>query len=103
MVEVACGYREATLIFYGVRYGNGCAEGAVAFAVEEVGVIDAGRTGNVQLAVQIEISHRAGLGSGRAFASAGWVDRRLAEGTIASVQKHHHTLGEIGNDEVLAT
>jgi hypothetical protein len=37
--EVAGGDGVAALMFYGVSYGNALAEGAVAFAVEEIGIL----------------------------------------------------------------
>src|SRR5580658_10275322 len=99
--EVAGGDAKAALIFYGVCFGDGGAEGAVSFTVEKVRVIDAGGTGYIQLAVQIEIGHRAGFRSGRALASAGWVDRRLAEGAVALIEQDHHARVIVSDDQVL--
>src|SRR5580658_1314508 len=99
--EVAGGDAVSALVFYGVRYGDGGAEGAVSFAVEKVRVIDAGGTGYIQFTVQIEISHRAGLRSGRALASAWRVDRRLAEGAVALIEQDDHARREVSDDQVV--
>jgi hypothetical protein len=37
--EVAGGDGVAALMFYGVSYGNALAEGAITFAVEEIGIL----------------------------------------------------------------
>src|SRR3984957_2837168 len=102
VVEVAGGDGEAALEIDGVVNWNGRSEVALAVAVEQVGVVDTGGAGSVQVAVEIEIGDHAGFGSDAVLAG-GWVDCGLAKSAIPIIQQDDHSYRAIGQDQVLFT
>src|ERR1022692_1103564 len=100
IVEVAGGDRVTALEIDGVVNRNRLSEFAVALAVEQVGVVDAGGAGHVQVAVEVEISDHAGFGSDAVLAG-GRVDGGRAESCVSIIRQGGHPLGTVGYHQIL--